>query len=113
MFDEPSDDFEELVLNPQPVQRRVPVYVDMAKAVGRPERLDLSAHLWADDDGRLYAYQPTAGMRLREEGAEELELRPERGRRLAERQAKGGNFSHALGRAGVDPRVAERNEQEA
>jgi hypothetical protein len=112
MFDEASDDFEELVLDPRPVQRRVPVYVDMAKAAGRLERLDLSAHIWADEDGKVYAYQPTAGLRLREEGADELELKPERGRRLVDKTPQGTNFSHALGRPGIDPRVAECNVNE-
>merc|ERR1719253_2123957 len=77
----------------------------MARATGRQERLDLSAHLWADEDGKLYAYQPSSGLRLRPEGADELHLNPERGRRLAEARPTGGNFSHALGRAGVDARV--------
>jgi len=42
---------------------------------------------------------------LREEGVEELHLSLQRGHRLVEPRAKFGDFRHALGRAGVDPRM--------
>jgi len=100
-----EDDFEELVLSPRPVKPHVPMYVDMARAPGRPEQLELSAHLWADADGVLYAYQPSAGLRLRDETAEELHLSALPGDRLVRKRPKGGDFWRPLGRPGVDPRL--------
>jgi hypothetical protein len=111
MFPEPSDDVEELVLSPRRPEKRVPVYVDMARSPGRPVNLDLSAHLWADENGVLYAYQPSAGLHLRDAHADELLLSPERGKQYLERSPRGGNFSQALGRVGIDPRMPEGNER--
>lgn len=100
-----TDDFEELILSPRPVQKRTPMYVDMSKGAGRPEQLDLSAHLWADDNGILFVYQPTAGLRLRDEYADELDLSPLRADGKLRLQARSADFSRALGRVGVDPRL--------
>lgn len=113
---EEVDDFEELVLSPRPPRKRTPVYVDMARSQGRPQEPQLSANLWADAGGRLYAYQPSAGLRLRDEFAEELLLSPSRGERYLQRTPRGGDFSRALGRPGVDPRLSvdgEASQEEA
>jgi hypothetical protein len=103
---------DELLLSPRPIQRRTPGYVDMARASGRPREVELSAHLWADEDGRLYAYQPSAGLHLRAEGAEELLLNPSPGDQLLRQRPRGGDFSQAPGRPGVDPRVPVPGEKE-
>jgi len=99
------DDFEELVLTPRHVQRRTPAPVDMARAPARPERPALSANIWADVDGVLYAYQPTAGLQLRSEDDDVLFLAALPGDRLLRRRPPFGDFVRPLGRPGVDPRV--------
>eukprot|EP00927_Polykrikos_kofoidii_P078989 TRINITY_DN75792_c0_g1_i1.p1 TRINITY_DN75792_c0_g1~~TRINITY_DN75792_c0_g1_i1.p1 ORF type:complete len:856 (+),score=110.57 TRINITY_DN75792_c0_g1_i1:387-2570(+) len=99
------DDFEELILSPRAPQRRESVYVDMARAQGRSEQFHFSANLWADADGTLYAYQPTAGLRLRPAEADELLLSPRQCDRHVRRRSPETDFRRALGREGVDPRM--------
>jgi hypothetical protein len=98
-----SDDFEEIIIDPKPVQRRTPVYVDMALNSGRPEEPRFSANLWADKNGVVYAYQPTSGLQLRDTWADvlDLELPWEKLRRSAPMY----DLERRLGRPGVDPRV--------
>lgn len=104
------DDFEELVLDPQQLGRRPSMYVDMARMRGRADESEMSAHLWADADGVVYAYQPTAGLRLRDPDADELLLDPLWSR--LRRRSPAAAFEHLLGRPGVDPRVRGSDESE-
>lgn len=97
------DDFEELIIDPKPVQRRTPVFVDMALGSGRPVEPQFSANLWADVNGTVYAYQPTAGLQLREPGDDVLDL--ELPWAKVRHRAPMYDFERPLGRPGVDPRV--------
>lgn len=98
-----ADDFENLIIDPKPVQRRIPVFVDMALSSGRPVEPQFSANLWADINGVVYAYQPTAGLQLLEPGADVLDL--ELPWAKLRRSAPMHDFERPLGRPGLDPRV--------
>jgi len=106
------DDFEELVLSPRPTQRRVPVFVNMAKTQGRPEVLELDAHIWEESKergGGVYTYRPTTGLLARDPGGDldELDLQVAPGKAQPSRRPPSVDFSQPLGRAGVDPRIAD------
>lgn len=99
------DDYEELLLSPRRVGQHSPMYVDMARTGGRPFEPELSAHLWADQGGVVYAYQPTSGLRPCDEDADLLTLSVDRADAMLRRRPRWGDFATALGRPGVDPRV--------
>lgn len=100
------DDFEELILSPRPAQRRNPMFVDMVRTSSRPEQPDFSSHLWAEgSNGAKYTYCPSESQKVHEAGGDTLELSPSRANSLLHKRPKWGDFSQALGRSGVDPRV--------
>lgn len=99
------DDFEELIIDPKPVQPRAPSLVDMARSRGRPEMPELDAHVWADEGHGVFTYQPTSGLTAREADAEELDLEAAAARQHLFPRAPSADFARPLGRPGVDPRV--------
>merc|ERR1712232_987007 len=90
------------------------MYVDMDRFSGRPLQSDPSSCLWADADGVIYTYHPSPGRHLEADEAELLHLDPLRGDHFLRRRPQWGDFSQALGHAGVDYRVPvdEQNSQE-
>jgi len=101
------DDFEELVLSPRPTQRRSPSYVDMARAQGRPQNLELDAHIWAEDpEHGVITYHPSSSLAARQGAeAEELDLEPAQAQNRLRLRALSADFERPLGRPGMDPRV--------
>lgn len=105
---EDVDDFEELVLTPRPTLRQTPCFVDMGRAQGRPEALELDAHVWSEDARQgVLSYQPTSGLACGRE-PDELYLDPLASeRRLRPASTSGADFARPLGRPGVDPRMSD------
>merc|ERR1711971_1226149 len=95
---------DELALSPELIHRQVPTLVNMKQSAGRPDDIQLSAHLWTDEDGKLYAYQPSVGLKLHESNDDMLFSETLPGNALR-RPANVSDFSAAPGRPGIDPRV--------
>lgn len=99
-----NDDFEELVLSPKVVGKRTNVFVDMARAVGRPERFDFSANIRVQDGDVKYTFHPSSKNDPSTDDALLIAPLPGDGLRRGVPEC---NFSLALGRKGIDPRIAE------
>eukprot|EP00913_Durusdinium_trenchii_P020237 g19012.t2 len=91
------DDFEELVLSPKRPMRRTSCFVDMAKEPGRPEKLELDPHIWAEEHERVFCYKPTLG----EETDEMLDLSPASVQRRLLPRTPTYDWALCLGRPGL------------
>lgn len=100
------DDFEELVLSPKRPMRRTSCFVDMAKEPGRPEKLELDPHIWAEEHERVFCYKPTLG----EETDEMLDLSPASVQRRLLPRTPTYDWALCLGRPGHDPRLETEEE---
>eukprot|EP00929_Paragymnodinium_shiwhaense_P064817 TRINITY_DN32521_c0_g1_i2.p1 TRINITY_DN32521_c0_g1~~TRINITY_DN32521_c0_g1_i2.p1 ORF type:complete len:1175 (+),score=212.14 TRINITY_DN32521_c0_g1_i2:164-3688(+) len=102
-----QDDFEDLLmLDPEPPKKHVPMFVDMARSTARASEPEFSANAWAvGDNGATYTYHTTQSQRARNP-EEELALDTQPGERLLRPRSVECDFTRALGRPGVDHRVA-------